>query len=243
MATSPLSEHFMTQATQFLYELMTWERDLPSLSWNDFAAEAQQGKVALFSVDMINGFCHEGMLASPRILGVIPAVVAAFKGAYASGVRDFVLAQDCHSPDAVEFAAFPPHCQVGTSEAATIPELAELPFSNLYNVVEKNSLSAFHGTHLGQWLAEHNNLSVAVIVGNCTDLCVHQMAMHLRLHANAHNLNMRVIVPENAVQTYDTPIETAKQIGALPHDGDFLHLTFLYHMRLNGIEIVREITG
>lgn len=243
MATSTLSEHFLTQATQFLYELMIWERDLPSLSWNDLVEEAQQGKVALFSVDMINGFCHEGILASPRILGVIPAVVTAFKGAYASGVRDFVLAQDCHSPNAVEFAAFPPHCQVGTSEAATIPELAELPFSNLYNVVEKNSLSAFHATHLGQWLEEHRDLSVAVIVGNCTDLCVHQMAMHLRLHANAHNLNMRVIIPENTVQTYDTPIETAKQIGALPHDGDFLHLTFLYHMRLNGIEIVREITG
>jgi len=243
MATSTLSEHFLTQATQFLYELMIWERDLPSLSWKDFVEEAQQGKVALFSVDMINGFCHEGILASPRILSVIPAVVTAFKGAYASGIRDFVLAQDCHSPNAVEFAAFPPHCQVGTSEATTIPELAELPFSNLYKVVEKNSLSAFHATHLGQWLEEHRDLSVAVIVGNCTDLCVHQMAMHLRLHANAHNLNMRVIIPENAVQTYDTPIETAKQIGALPHDGDFLHLTFLYHMRLNGIEFVREITG
>lgn len=243
MATSTLSEHFLTQATQFLQELVAWERDLPSLSWDDFVVEAQQGKVALFSVDMINGFCHEGTLASPRIQGVIPAVVAAFKGAHALGVRNFVLAQDCHSPDAVEFADFPPHCQIGTGEAATIPELAELPFSNLYTVVAKNSLSAFHGTHLGQWLEEHRDLSVAVVVGDCTDLCVHQMAMHLKLHANAYNRNLRVIVPENAVQTYDTPIETAKQIGALPHDGDFLHLTFLYHMRLNGIEIVREITG
>jgi nicotinamidase-related amidase len=241
MATSTLSEHFLTQGTQFLQELVTWERDLPSLSWDDFVVEAQQGKVALFSVDMINGFCHEGTLASPRIKGVIPAVVGAFKGAHALGVRNFVLAQDCHSPDAVEFAAFPPHCQIGTGEAATIPELAELPFSNLYTVVSKNSLSAFHGTHLGHWLEEHRDLSVAVVVGNCTDLCVYQMAMHLKLHANARNHTLRVIVPENAVQTYDTPIETAKQIGALPHDGDFLHLMFLYHMRLNGVEIVREI--
>jgi nicotinamidase-related amidase len=243
MSNSTIPENFLTQSTQFLYELMIWERDLPSLSWNDFVVEAQQGKVALFSVDMINGFCHEGVLASPRVQGIIPAVVTAFKNAYALGVRNFVLAQDCHSPDAVEFAAFPPHCQIGTSEAATIPELAQLPFSNLYTVVSKNSLSAFHNTHLGQWLEEHPDLSVAVVVGDCTDLCVHQMAMYLRLHANARNLNMRVIVPENAVQTYDMPIETAKQIAALPHDGDFLHLTFLYHMRLNGIEVIREMKG
>jgi hypothetical protein len=53
---------------------------------------------------------------------------------------------------------------------------------------------------------------------------------------------MRVIVPANAVQTFDTPIETAQQLGILPHNGDVLHLQFLYHMRYNGIEVVREIT-
>jgi len=108
-------------------------------------------------------------------------------------------------------------------------------------VVLKNSLNAFYGTNLGEWLEAHRNLSAAVIVGNCTDLCVHQMALHLKLYANAHNLKMRVIVPENAVQTYDMPVETANALGALPHDGDFLHLVFLYHMRLNGVEVVREI--
>jgi hypothetical protein len=79
------------------------------------------------------------------------------------------------------------------------------------------------------------------VVGNCTDLCVYLLALELKLYANAHNWKMRVIVPENAVQTYDIPIETAKSIGALPHDGDFKHLVFLYHMRLNGVEVVREI--
>src|SRR5258708_26316560 len=75
---------------------------------------------------MITGFCYEGMLSSLRVQGIIPAVVAAFEGAYAIGVREFVLPQDCHTPDSVEFADFPPHCQAGTSEADTIPELASL---------------------------------------------------------------------------------------------------------------------
>ena len=107
--------------------------------------------------------------------------------------------------------------------------------------MSKNSLNAFHGTNLGAWLDAHRDLRTVIVVGDCTDLCVHQMAMHMKLYANAHNLKLRVIVPENAVQTYDLPIETANTIGALPHDGDFMHLTFLYHMRLNGVEVVREI--
>jgi nicotinamidase-related amidase len=231
----------MDQATQFLDALSAWKRDLPSITWSALRADAEQGHVVLFSVDMINGFCHEGVLSSPRVKNIIPAVVNAFEGAYAVGVRDFILAQDCHTPDAVEFADFPPHCQMNTSEAATIPELARLPFANSFQIVAKNSLNAFYGTRLGRWLDEHHGMRAAVVVGDCTDLCVHQMALHLKLYANAYNLKWRVIVPENAVQTYDMPVETANTLGSLPHDADVMHLMFLYHMRLNGVEVVREI--
>ncbi|HEY7418293.1 MAG TPA: isochorismatase family protein, partial [Ktedonobacteraceae bacterium] len=142
---------------------------------------------------------------------------------------------------AAEFAAYPPHCQEGTGEARTIPELAALPFAHLFEIVSKNSLSAFIHTDLESRLDAHRDLHTAVVVGNCTDLCVYSMAMHLRLYANAHDLNMRIIVPENAVQTYDMPIATAREVGAMPHNGNILHLLFLYHMRLNGIEVVRAI--
>jgi len=241
MATSTIPTNFVEQSRDFLSTLVEWERSLPSIAWSDLREEAQQGRVALLSVDMINGFCYEGMLSSLRVQGIIPAVVAAFEGAYAIGVREFVLPQDCHTPDSVEFADFPPHCQAGTSEADAIPELASLPFANLYQLFPKNSINAFYGTHLGEWLDAHRNLSAVVVVGDCTDLCVYQHAMHLKLYANAYNLKMRVIVPENAVQTYDMSIETANALGALPHDGDFMHLIFLYHMQLNGVEVVREI--
>ena len=241
MATSTIPSNFVEQSKEFLSALVTWERNLPAIAWSDLHSEAQQERVALISVDMINGFCHEGVLSSSRVKDIIPAVVAAFEGAYSIGVREFVLAQDCHMPESAEFADFPPHCQADTSEANTIPELANLPFANLYQIVSKNSLNAFHGTDLGEWLEARHHFRAAVIVGDCTDLCVHQMALHLKLYANAHNLKMRVIVPENAVQTYDMPVETANAIDALPHDGDFMHLVFLYHMRLNGVEVVREI--
>jgi nicotinamidase-related amidase len=239
--TSPTM--FLEQSTQFLAALIDWEHGLLPVAWHDFAAEATQRHVAMFCVDMINGFCHAGALSSPRIEAIIPVVVAAFEGAYAIGVRDFVLAQDCHTPSSVEFADFPPHCQLGTSEADNIPELAGLPFAHLYTTIKKNSLNAFHATELASWVDEHTHLNTAIIVGNCTDLCVYQLAMHLKLAANAQNRALRVLVPANAVQTYDTPLDVARKIGALPHDGDMLNLLFLYHMRLNGIEIAREIVS
>lgn len=241
MATSTIPSNFIELAQGFLSALVTWERDLPTLAWSDLRTEAQQGQVALFSLDMTHGFCHEGALASPRVKGIIPAVVAAFEGAYAIGVRNFVLPQDCHTPDALEFAAYPPHCQVGTNEADTIPELRNLPFANLFKVIPKNSLSSFFGTDLSEWLNAHRDLSTVVVVGDCTDLCVYLLALDLKLYANAHNWKMRVFVPENAVQTYDMSVETANAIGALPHNADFMHLLFLYHMQLNGVEVVREV--
>lgn len=67
------------------------------------------------------------------------------------------------------------------------------------------------------------------------------MAMHLKLDANARNHPLRVIVPASAVQTYDMPVDVAKEIGVLPHDGDVLHLLFLHHMRINGVEVVHAI--
>ena len=241
MTTSNIPPNFIEQTQEFLSALVTWESNLPTLAWSDLRTEAQQGRVALFSLDMTHGFCHEGALASPRVKGIIPAVVAAFEGAYAIGVRNFVLPQDCHTPDALEFAAYPPHCQVGTSEAETVPELRNLPFANLFKVMPKNSLSSFFGTDLSEWLHAHRDLSTVVVVGDCTDLCVYLLALDLKLFANAHDWKIRVIVAENAVQTYDMPVETASAIGVLPHHGDFMHLLFLYHMQLNGVEVVREI--
>ena len=79
------------------------------------------------------------------------------------------------------------------------------------------------------------------MVGDCTDLCTYSVAMYLSLRSNALNLRQRVILPVDAVQTYDLPIESARSVGALTHPGGFFHLTFLYHMALNGIHVVKSV--
>lgn len=216
-----------------------WFTHLPA---RELAAEIDPASTAIFSTDMTNGFCHFGALASDRVNALIGPVVDLFTRAHALGVRAFVLTQDTHEPDAPEFAAWPPHCVRGTPESETIPELATLPFANLFTVVEKNSLHPGHETEFDAWLAAHPEVHTAVVVGDCTDLCVYQLAMHLRVVANARNIpNVRVIVPANAVDTYDLSPGAAAAIGAFPHPGQFFHEVFLYHMALNGIEVVREL--
>ena len=198
---------------------------------------------AIFSTDMTVGFCDRGALASPRIDALTGPVVDLFRRAYALGVRHFVLTQDTHDPAAPEFEAWPVHCVRGTDEAEMISELKVLPFADLFTVVEKNSLHPGLETDFDRWVDAQTELRTAIIVGDCTDLCVYQVAMHLRLLHNARNIaGVRVIVPANAVQTYDLPEMAARAAGVMPHPGDFFHQTFLYHMGLNGIEVVRELT-
>lgn len=229
----------MRNSQEFIAFLDEWMAGLKPARLSDLAAPPE--RLALVSVDMVNGFCHEGPLASPRVKALIPAVVDLMQRAWGAGVRHILLTQDTHDPDAVEFSAFPPHCVRGTSEAEAIPEIKALPFFPQMTVFEKNSIDSAKNTGLPAWTEEHRQVDRYLVVGDCTDLCIYQMAMHLRLDANARQLQRQVIVPANCVDTYDLPVETARQIGAVPHDGALLHKIFLYSMMLNGIEVVSAV--
>jgi len=122
----------------------------------------------------------------------------------------------------------------------TIKELIELSSFPTYKLIFKNSISTAIDTDLEDWLLARN-LKKIIVVGDCTDLCTYQLAMYIKLLGIAKGLPWEVILPENAVETYDLPVETAEKIGAVPHPGDLLHIIFLYHMALNGINIVKKI--
>jgi nicotinamidase-related amidase len=190
---------------------------------------------------MITVICKAGPLAGPRVGALIPAVVDLFTRAHALGVRSLVLTQDTHDPQTPEFGFYPPHCVAGTPESQAVTELAELPFADAITMIAKNSLSSHLGTPLGAWLAERPQVDTFIIVGDCTDLCVFSAAMHLRLEANALNLRRRVIVPAAAVDTFDTPVQVASDLGIMAHDGDLHHVLFLHNMAQNGVEVVAAI--
>lgn len=202
-----------------LSRLYDWAEALPAVP----ADALDTPKTAIFVIDMINGFAKQGALYSPRVEALIGRL-----DAFLSGVRHAqkIAFADCHEPDSLEFAGYPPHCVAGTAECEVVPELAG--YMDL--VIPKNTTNGFLEMGLVEWL--HNNLAVDqyVVVGDCTDICVYQFAVGMRTFFNHNHMDKRVIVPVDLVDTYDIP-------GV--HSAPLMHLTALCSMAGNGVELVR----
>ena len=234
------AETLVRQSEPFLRWLADWRNGLTRVSLSAFLNEPgfSPAATAVLAVDVIRGFCEAGPLASARVGSIVPPIVRLFARAHAEGVTHFILPQDTHRPDAEEFAVWPPHCMAGTVESETVPQLKELPFADQFTVLPKNCINSGIGTGLPRYLDERPQLTTFIVTGDCTDLCVYQLAMYLRLRSHAAGLGYRVVIPADCVETYDLPVERALEIGAMPHDGDLLHHVFLYHMALNGVQVV-----
>ena len=224
----------------FLAYLEEWYNRLEALPLSELVADRPE-RVAVLSVDVINGFCSSGPLASERVGQIARPIAELFARAHALGVRSFALTQDTHDPQTPEFQAYPPHCVRGTAESEAVDELKALPFFGDLAVVRKNSISSSIGTDLAAWLKERPAVDRFVVVGDCSDLCTYQLAMHLRLEANAANVERRVVVPADLVETFDTPVAVARDLGIKAHDGDLHHVLFLHHMAMNGVEVVKKL--
>jgi nicotinamidase-related amidase len=227
----------------FLAWLHDWYGSLAPVRLEELVREAGgPDRVAILVVDLLVGFCLEGPLASPRV-GALAAPAATFlTAARGAGIRNILSGMDAHPPDSPEFAAFPPHCLRGTREAELIPELEAYPFASDMVRVPKGSLNVGLEDAFQTWLAEHPKIRTWIVIGDCTDLCVYHAAMHLRLRANTLGQELTVCLPADLVATYHLPVEAARNLGALPHDGDLLHQLFLYHLALNGVRVAGSVS-
>lgn len=236
-------EKLVHDSRPFLAWLVDWYNSRPTVGLAQIIKEAGgPEKIAIMAVDVTVGFCSEGALSSERVARIVQPVVRLFSRAHELGLRHFVLPQDTHTPEAIEFSSFPPHCVAGSDESETMPELKNLAFSNLFTVIEKDSVSVSHGTGLDDWLEAHPEVTTFITVGDCTDFCAHQLALHLRFRANAHgHQEARVILPMDGVDTFDIPVTVAEELGIMPHHGNLLHLIFLFNMAQNGVEVVEKV--
>jgi nicotinamidase-related amidase len=166
----------------------------------------------LIVVDVLNGFCKAGNLASPRCQAAVPRIRAAVEAARRAGDALIFLA-DTHDPDDREFEVFPVHCVRGTSEAEVVSELQ--PLLQGARLIRKRRYSGFFETDLDQVL---RGLApeVVTVVGVCTDICV------LHTVADLRNRDYRVTVIADAVETFDGP----------GHPADAAQRFALDHMRL-----------
>jgi len=172
---------------------------------------------AIIVVDVVNGFCRSGNLASERLGAVVPGIRAYLAREVAAGAALIFLA-DTHQPDDPEFAMFPPHCVAGSGEEEIVDELRD-PLADA-PVVRKRRYSGFFGTDLERRLAALAP-DVVEVVGVCTDICV------LHTVADLRNRDYRVVVRRELVETYDAPDHAADEINrcALAHMRDVLGAT------------------
>lgn len=257
----------MKEFREMAEEMLRWYGELSAVSLEELIPNDETARrTAVFSADMINAFCKKGALSSPRIDMISRRVAELFSVLHSVGVEKFVLVQEWHHERAKEFISYPIHGIAGTLEAETISELADLPFADKFVIFRKNALSPAwsyrqirHNPQpytnpiypksfepvwresFGKYL-EGLDINMAIVVGNCTDLCVRELAMHLKMWANENQRDLRVIIPEFQVETFDLPMETAKEIQVMPHPGDMCHIFALYEMARNGIEIVKKIS-
>ena len=195
---------------------------------------------ALVVVDLIKGFCSEGPLASAQVGELVEPTVQLLERCHREGVEGFYFPCDAHPADSPEFRSFPPHCRIGTSESELAQPLSSLPFAAGFRRYDKGSVSAVVGTDLAADLKDQSYRTL-VCCGDCTDLCLYHLAVGLRFYANQHRLDWRIVVPANLVATYDLGVEQALAVGAMPHPGPLLHDLFLYHLELNGVEVVAAL--
>ncbi len=123
---------------------------------------------ALLVIDMLNDFCLEGApLYVPSTGDVIPNIARELKRAREAGTP-VIYVCDAHVRDDPEFAYWPPHALAGSDGAMVVDELAPLPGEV---VIEKTTLSCFHGTRLPGALRKAR-ISTLTVTGCVTEICV-----------------------------------------------------------------------
>jgi nicotinamidase-related amidase len=228
----------VSESLPYLQYLEEWLQGLAPVS-----CDPQHSAVLV--VDMLEGFCEHGPLASPRVNQIVEPVAALLEAYGHFGGAHVVLTEDAHPAEARQFASFPPHCLAGSAEARTVARLrmVETPAWRHFTKETINGL-AEPALHAAIDDALRTGVLDFVVVGDCTDLCVYQLAMALQVLLNRSAYEsyrqVRVVVPADAVATYDLPVADAPA-GVQPHPAGLLHVVFLHHMALNGVVVAREV--
>lgn len=218
-----LEEEFLIKSMGTLTEILEILKNLPEIEINELNSE----RTGLIIVDMINGFTREGILKSDRIEALIPGITELSKQCDGLGIKKVTLT-DAHKPNSKEFEAYPPHCVEGTGESEIVAEIKEI---GGYEQIPKNSTNSFLEAGFREWLEKNGNIDTFILTGDCTDICILQLATSLKAWFNQQEKTSRIIVPMKLVDTYS--------LGA--HDGDLMNVFSLYNMMINGVEIVKAI--
>ena len=156
----------------------------------------------LINIDMVKGFVESGAMSDKYIKHIIPEHIRLMKNMNGKEEK-IVFIKDCHKENCIEFKSYPKHCVEGTEEVELADELKVFEKDAL--VYKKNSTSMMYAPNFLEDIEKMINLKEVIIVGCCTDICVLNAAIPLKNYFDQNDLDVKVTIPKNAVETYDAP--------------------------------------
>lgn len=230
-------EKFVSESAQALGEIYEAVNISETLKLKDLPAR----NTVLVVIDLQNGFTRQGVLKSARVETVIPEIVKLSEACKKNRIKQVALV-DCHTDDSLELREQPPHCLEGSEESEIVDELKAI---GVDKVIKKNSINGFLEEKFLQWLCfysssrqsdsrshdRYNDIDNVIIVGAGTDSGIMQFALTLKAWFNMDNNSTNVIVPLNAVETFDSEL----------HNGDLANVMAAFFMKESGIKLVKEI--
>lgn len=145
---------------------------------------------------------------------------------------DVIFLMEGHTEDSVEFNDFLIHGILGTKEAEIIDKLK--PFLDRVICIRKNSTSGFVTEEYQKYMKENMRKIIEMVYcGYCSDICVPNAAIPTKMFFNEHNINCDIIVPENAIETFDAPGHNRQEYNSIAKKV----------LRLNGIKVPQKYEG
>ncbi len=184
----------------------------------------------LVVVDMVNGFVKEGNMADQKIQSIIPEIKKLID-TLKNEEEGIVFIKDTHKKECREFKRYPEHCVEGTKEAEVVDELKE--YEQESYSYQKNSTSTLFAKNFLSDIDAMKSLREIIITGCCTDICVMNLAIPLQNYFDEHDRDVDIVVPTNAVATYDAPW----------HDAETYQKEALQFMNQAGIQLVKTYKG
>lgn len=169
------------------------------------------GNIGLIIVDVVRGFTREGALSDAKSMAPMVEAAAAVLSEMDErlGRRlHLLLLRDTHHADIPE-PPYPPHCVKGSGEDELDPGIAHAGDHPRAEVLDKDCINGFVGAmqrapdgawtnRLCDWVVE-NSITSLVLVGDCTDICVSDLAVSL---LSARNHGMLTAVPPEEREAY-----------------------------------------
>lgn len=165
-------------------------------------------KEVLLIIDVLNGFVREGNMADPYTAHIIPELVRLANVMKERG-GEIIFIKDRHKLGCKEFDRYPHHCVEGTSEAELVDELK--PFEEDALVYHKNSTSAIFAPNFMNDISKMKKLRTIIAGGLEADICDINLLIPLNNYFDEINRNVEIIVPENIIETFDSPTHNREE--------------------------------